>query len=88
MIRTIVIALLAAGVALACASTTGTDTTSEPKPIVKKEPARQPEREPADVAVADRAELPKTASPLPLIGLAGLAAVALGAGTRALRRRL
>ena len=90
MIRTIVIALLAAGIALACASTTDTGTTPSTKKIVKAEPVRQPERAPADVAVADRApvQLPKTASPLPGIGLAGLAALALGAGTRALRRRL
>ena len=87
MIRNIVIALLAAGVALACASTTEPETASEP--VVKAEPVR-PEPEPVkQVRVADTAvQLPKTASPLPLIGLTGLAALALGTGTRALRRLL
>ena len=89
MIRNIVIALLAAGVALACASTTEPETAPEPKPIVKAEPVRPEPEQVEQVKVAETAvQLPKTASPLPLIGLTGLAALALGAGTRALRRLL
>jgi uncharacterized protein HemX len=78
MIRTVVIALLALAFALACASTPEPKPTS--RPIVKTQPApSQPVAE---------AQLPKTASPLPLIGLAGLAALGLGAATRVVRRRL
>lgn len=86
MIRMILIALLAAGVALACASTTESDPAPEPERTVKAEPVREPE--PASTQVSTPAQLPKTASPMPLVGLAGVAALALGVGTRALRRRL
>jgi ABC-type Fe3+-hydroxamate transport system substrate-binding protein len=88
MIRMILIALLAAGVALACAST----TESDPAPAAKSERTAKAEpvqkSEPARTQVSTPAQLPKTASPMPLVGLAGVAALALGVGTRALRRRL
>ncbi len=78
MIRTVVIALLALAFALACASTP--EPKSTPRPIVKAQPV------PSQPMV--EAQLPKTASPLPMIGLAGLAALGLGAATRVVRRRL
>ena len=87
MIRIILIALLAAGVALACASTTEPEPAPAP-PVAKSEPVRQPAKEPARTQVSNPVQLPKTASPMPLVGLTGLAALALGVGTRALRRRL
>ncbi len=79
MIRTVVIALLAACVALACAST----TQSAPKPTVRSESVRQ---QPAS-AVQPAPALPKTASPMPVIGWTGLAALGLGTAVRAVRRR-
>ena len=87
MIRIILIALLAAGVALACASPTEPDSAPAPE-VAKSEPVRQPAKEPARTQVSNPVQLPKTASPMPLVGLTGLAALALGVGTRALRRRL
>jgi hypothetical protein len=89
MIRIILIALLAAGVGLACASTTEPEPEPAPAPeVVKSEPVRQPAKEPARTQVSNPVQLPKTASPMPLVGLTGLAALALGVGTRAVRRRL
>jgi len=88
MIRIIAIALFAAGFALACASTTQPEPAPAPKPVAKAEPVRQqPAPKPEPVAETP-VRLPKTASPLPLVGLTGLAALALGAGARALRNRL
>jgi len=53
----------------------------QPKPTVVSQarPAPKPAPKPR--------ELPKTASPLPLVGLAGLALIGLGAGLTAVRRR-
>ena len=58
-------------------------TSSEPRP------AGTSGRMPATPDSSDSSrELPRTASPLPLIGLAGLLALGAAAGTRAFRRRL
>ena len=59
---------------------------------VKKQQAAAPAPTPAPVAYAAPAQpakpvLPKTAGPLPLIGLLGLGLLGVGAGTAALRRR-
>jgi LPXTG-motif cell wall-anchored protein len=54
----------------------------QPKPVAVAQAQPQPAPKPAPRA------LPKTASPLPLIGLAGLALMGLGAGLTAIRRRL
>ena len=89
MYRFLVIALLAA-IATACASTP--EPEPEPAPVVEA-----PKPEPVEVAVVEpepvvRSEptrmLPKTASPIPGIGLAGLSALGAGAGLRWTRRRL
>ena len=89
MYRVLSIALLAA-IAIACAN------TREPKP----EPtpfAKAPTRDPFEIAAVDpepvrksapKRVLPKTASPVPGIGLAGLSALGGGLGLRWTRRRL
>ncbi len=88
MIRIVVSVLLATAVSVACASTQ--ESESAPEPVVKTQPS--PESAPTREVVAETrtstpAQLPKTASPLPLVGLAGLAALGLGVVTRAVRRR-
>ena len=91
MIRTLIIALLAVAFAAACAST---PPEPEPEPeaveVVKVVPP--PEPEPVPVAevkpIEQEPELPKTASPLPLLGLAGFGALGLGGALHAIRRRL
>jgi hypothetical protein len=59
-----------------------------PTPRVTPAPARAPEpvAKPAPEAAPAPAELPKTGSPLPLIGLAGTLLTACALGSRALRR--
>lgn len=77
-----------------------TGTAPKPKPVVAETPARLPEpaREvaaapaPAPVAASEPApapapkKLPKTGSPLPLIGLLGLLSTGASFGSRAIRR--
>jgi LPXTG-motif cell wall-anchored protein len=53
---------------------------------VPAEPEPEPEPEPEQVAIAP-AEMPKTATQLPLLGAFGVALLALGAGFAFLRRR-
>ena len=55
---------------------------SKPKPAPAAAPAAAPAPAPAPAA-----KLPKTAGPLPLIGLLGLLSLGFGAGLSALRRR-
>ena len=52
-----------------------------PAPVVAPAPA------PAPAAPAKKKKLPKTASPMPLVGLLGGLSVAAGAGLRAIRRQ-
>jgi LPXTG-motif cell wall-anchored protein len=53
----------------------------QPRQVVVSQAQPAPKPEP------ERRVLPKTASPLPLVGLAGLALIGLGAGLTAIRRR-
>jgi LPXTG-motif cell wall-anchored protein len=89
MIRTLIVALLAVVFAAACASN---PPEPEPEPEqVEVADVKPPPPPPAEVEVTEVKqveELPKTASPVPLVGLAGLVAVGLGAGLRVMRRRL
>jgi hypothetical protein len=55
-----------------------------PEPAPAPQTAQAPPEQPRQVA---RAELPNTASPLPLLGLIGLLSLAAGAGMRLLRQR-
>lgn len=89
MHRVLILALLAA-VAVACASTP--ETKPEPRPV-----AETPAMEPVEVAAVEpepvfeprpQRALPKTASPVPGFGLAGLSALGGGVGLRWTRRRL
>jgi hypothetical protein len=89
MIRTWIVALLLAFFAAACASSP--EPPPPPEPVVEAPkpppppPARAPEPEPAPVVTR---VLPKTASPIPAIGLTGIGAL-IGAGAlRHARRRL
>ena len=92
MIRTAAIALIVASLfALACTTTSETEPAPAPEPTVQApppppEPVSRPVAEP--VRVREPIELPKTASPLPLVGLSGLAALGLGGVIRITRRRL
>ena len=57
-------------------------------PQQKEEPIAQAiQTTPAPAVVAEAEELPKTASPIPIIGLAGLIALALGLGLRSVARQ-
>jgi hypothetical protein len=53
-----------------------------PQPVAKVQPQPQPVAKPTPMPVA----LPKTATPLPLVGLGGLLLAALGAGATVARR--
>ena len=97
MIRNVLIAFAIAAFALGCASETTSEAAPEPTPApepVVEEPVAEPvvsRPEPAAVTVADDMpprELPKTASPMPAVGLAGLAALGLGGLVRAARVRM
>ena len=57
-----------------------------PPPPPPPKPARAPAATPPEPPPAAPATLPKTGSPLPLVGLAGLVLLGLGAGASALRR--
>jgi hypothetical protein len=91
MQRVLFVAVIAIAFA-ACAS----QSPPEPEPAPAPQPAvTRPAPEPTPTpapAPPPRAtpvrELPKTASPLPLVGLTGLAAVGLGTALRVARRRL
>jgi LPXTG-motif cell wall-anchored protein len=91
MYRVLIIALLAA-IAIACASTPEQAPEPELTPI-----AEAPQAEPVEVAALEpepelqpepKPVLPKTASPVPGFGLAGLSALGAGVGLRWTRRRL
>lgn len=57
-------------------------------PQQKEEPIAQAiQTTPAPAVVTEAEELPKTASPIPIIGLAGLIALALGLGLRSVARQ-
>ena len=57
----------------------------EPTPQAQTPAPQQPQR--PDPAVSPQIELPRTASPIPLAGLAGLLSLCSAAGLRAYRRR-
>jgi len=59
----------------------------KPKPAAAAPPPPAPEAAPAPAAEPAKKTLPKTASPMPLVGLAGGALFLLGSGLSALRRR-
>ena len=59
----------------------------KPKPAAAAPPPPAPEAAPAPAAEPAKKKLPKTASPMPLVGLAGGALFLLGSGLSALRRR-
>jgi len=61
----------------------------KPKPAAAAPPPppAAPEAAPAPAAEPAKKKLPKTASPMPLVGLAGGALFLLGSGLSALRRR-
>ena len=58
-----------------------------PAPAPAPAPAMAAAPEPAPAAPAKKKKLPKTASPMPLVGLLGGLSVAAGAGLRAIRRQ-
>jgi hypothetical protein len=67
-------------------------TAAAPEPAPEPAPVPQPAPEPEQTVAAEEppqqvAELPRTASPLPLAGLIGFASLAAAAGLRAVRRR-
>lgn len=86
MFRIPFVLLITALLAVACA------TTKQEPPPVAEGPIAQPEPAPAPVVrpsePVERVELPKTASPMPLVGLTGLGAVGLAGAMRVIRRRL
>ena len=85
MIRAMILVGLLALFTGACATDTAEPEPAAPAPVAQPEPEPepQPEPEPEPEPVA----LPKTASPLPAIGAAGLLALGLAGGLRVLRRR-
>lgn len=96
MVRMLAIVLLVGLTSLACTTTTEPEPVVEPEPVTtvaETAPAPPPEPEPVTVSAREPApvrELPKTASALPLLGLTGLGALALGGAVRlgrTLRRR-
>ncbi len=92
MIRALVITLAVALVGLACASQP--EPVAEPEPVVETTPEPAPEpvvetpvAQPAPPPAAPvRQELPKTASVMPGVGLAGLGALGLAGIVRWSRR--
>lgn len=61
--------------------------SEEPGPVAFTPVTAEPEPEPAVVAAEPAPEMPKTATHLPLAGLAGVILLALGAGIAVVRRR-
>jgi hypothetical protein len=75
---------------LACTTTSETEPAPPPEPVVQAPPPPPPEPVAQPVAEPVRPApivLPKTASPLPLVGLTGVAALGLGGALRFARRR-
>ena len=83
MIRAMILVGLLALFTGACATDTAEPEPAAPAPVAQPEPEPEPQPEPEPEPVA----LPKTASPLPAIGAAGLLALGLAGGLRVLRRR-
>ena len=77
MTRVLILMALLAFLAGACATDTPEPAPAAPAPVAQPEP--EPEPEPP--------VLPKTASPLPAVGLVGLISLGLAGGVHALRRR-
>lgn len=95
MLRIMITLSLVSFLSFACASTqteepVETPVVAEtpppaPPPVREPEPEAQPVAAPAPAPVR---ELPKTAGPLPAVGLAGLAAMGLAGTLGLLRRRI
>jgi hypothetical protein len=62
-------------------------TAAAPEPAPVPQPAPEPEQTVTEQRPQQVAQLPPTASPLPVAGLIGLASLAAAAGLRAVRRR-
>jgi len=95
MSRILIVLSLIALVASACATTSEEEPVEEtpvvqatPEPVQVAEPVpAAPAPEPEPVAQPMRM-LPETASPLPLVGLAGMGAIGLAGALRGIRRWL
>jgi hypothetical protein len=93
MLRITIAILLVSFLSFACASTQTEEPVEEPvaeappppapAPVREPEPETQPVASPAPAPV-----LPKTAGPLPAVGLAGVSALGLAGALRLLRRRI
>jgi hypothetical protein len=72
---------------LAAAPAASRPTGTASAPAAPAAPAAAPAGAPADAGAAPARKLPKTAGPLPLIGLLGLTSLTIGAALTARRRR-
>jgi outer membrane biosynthesis protein TonB len=92
MLRITIAILLVSFLSFACASTQTEEPVEEPvaeAPPPPPAPVREPEPEAQPVAApAPAPVLPKTAGPLPAVGLAGVSALGLAGALRLLRRRI
>jgi hypothetical protein len=75
-----------APVAAAAVTEETTRTEAEPAPVENAPAAAEPATPEPQAAPAQQAELPHTASPVPLVGLGGLASIIVGFGAGFLRK--
>jgi hypothetical protein len=86
MYRIFIVFSLIAFLGTACATTQEEDTVEEPEPVQVAEPVpAAPAPEPIMTSEPVRV-LPETASPIPMVGLAGLGGLGLAAMLRVARR--
>ena len=100
MIRILALMIMTVLLSVACATTQEeTEPPAEEIPVAKAPEPVRPSPAPTPVAQevepvhppaapARTLELPKTASPMPMVGLAGLGSVSLAGALHLLRRRL
>jgi hypothetical protein len=94
MLRIMIALCLVSFLSIACA-TTETEEPAETAAVAETPPPAPPVREPepeiqpvASPSSAPVRELPKTAGPLPAVGLAGVSALGLASALRLVRRRI